>query len=222
MALIKCPSCGKDISDKAEKCVSCGYDMSNKKKKKGIKFLILGIVIIFVIIAMLIILLLSENEDKEDKIYDTEIIETNTETEITTESEDDKEKAELKNKMEIFSEISDNVMGVDETVTDVLNDMQRGSDIDYYYNVFVGAKTDLKTAKNKLEDSYDLCGDISEFETLKRRINKAKGSLPTNISSNSSEAVIDFLNDMEQFCYDLADVEEEMANIANKFDELSN
>lgn len=27
MALIKCPECGKEVSDKAEKCVGCGYDI---------------------------------------------------------------------------------------------------------------------------------------------------------------------------------------------------
>jgi tRNA(Ile2) C34 agmatinyltransferase TiaS len=25
MALIKCPECGKDVSDKADKCINCGY-----------------------------------------------------------------------------------------------------------------------------------------------------------------------------------------------------
>lgn len=30
MALIKCPECGKEISDKAEKCIHCGYPLKNK------------------------------------------------------------------------------------------------------------------------------------------------------------------------------------------------
>lgn len=29
MALIKCPECGRDISDKAEKCIHCGLPISN-------------------------------------------------------------------------------------------------------------------------------------------------------------------------------------------------
>ncbi len=29
MALIKCPECGKDISDKAVRCVNCGYELKN-------------------------------------------------------------------------------------------------------------------------------------------------------------------------------------------------
>ena len=28
MALIKCPECGKEISDKASICVNCGYPIS--------------------------------------------------------------------------------------------------------------------------------------------------------------------------------------------------
>lgn len=31
MAIIKCPECGQDISDKAEKCIHCGYPLSRMK-----------------------------------------------------------------------------------------------------------------------------------------------------------------------------------------------
>lgn len=34
MALIKCPECGKEISDKAEKCPSCGYPITGEKETK--------------------------------------------------------------------------------------------------------------------------------------------------------------------------------------------
>ena len=30
MALIKCPECGKEISDQADKCPSCGYTIRGK------------------------------------------------------------------------------------------------------------------------------------------------------------------------------------------------
>ena len=30
MAIIKCPNCGNDISDKAEKCIHCGYELTKK------------------------------------------------------------------------------------------------------------------------------------------------------------------------------------------------
>ena len=41
MALIKCPECGKEISDKAKACPECGYKMK-KSKKKFIPILIFG------------------------------------------------------------------------------------------------------------------------------------------------------------------------------------
>ena len=29
MALIKCPECGKEISDKASACIHCGFPLNN-------------------------------------------------------------------------------------------------------------------------------------------------------------------------------------------------
>ena len=46
MALIKCPECGKEISDSVNKCPHCGYQM--KKRKKSI-----GIIIAILIIALI-------------------------------------------------------------------------------------------------------------------------------------------------------------------------
>ena len=39
MALINCPECGKEISDKAEKCIHCGYPIKNESivKKKAVQ-----------------------------------------------------------------------------------------------------------------------------------------------------------------------------------------
>ena len=34
MALINCPECGKQISDKAEKCIHCGHQMKEQKVTK--------------------------------------------------------------------------------------------------------------------------------------------------------------------------------------------
>lgn len=31
MALIKCPECGNQISDKAESCPKCGYELNKKE-----------------------------------------------------------------------------------------------------------------------------------------------------------------------------------------------
>lgn len=35
MALIKCPECGKEISDQADFCPNCGYSFEEKKRKKS-------------------------------------------------------------------------------------------------------------------------------------------------------------------------------------------
>ena len=34
MALIKCPECGKEISDKSENCIHCGYPLKKQSIKK--------------------------------------------------------------------------------------------------------------------------------------------------------------------------------------------
>ena len=60
MALIKCPECGKEISDKAKACPECGYELKQNVeatkqesffKKNKIAVLVIGIVIIIAIVA---------------------------------------------------------------------------------------------------------------------------------------------------------------------------
>lgn len=36
MALIKCPECGKKVSDKANACIHCGYPLNEQKEDVGI------------------------------------------------------------------------------------------------------------------------------------------------------------------------------------------
>lgn len=57
MAMIKCPECKNNISDKAEVCPKCGYELNKKnnnqkekkeKKKVDYKYIILGLLIIVV------------------------------------------------------------------------------------------------------------------------------------------------------------------------------
>lgn len=33
MSLIKCPECGKEISDKSDKCIGCGFPLPQQKKR---------------------------------------------------------------------------------------------------------------------------------------------------------------------------------------------
>jgi hypothetical protein len=35
MAIIQCPECNKDISDKAISCINCGYPLQGAEKKQG-------------------------------------------------------------------------------------------------------------------------------------------------------------------------------------------
>ena len=46
MALIKCPECGKEISDSAKQCIHCGFVIHphSTGKKVGKIFLIIGII----------------------------------------------------------------------------------------------------------------------------------------------------------------------------------
>ena len=34
MAIIKCPECGKDVSDKAEACIHCGYPLKEEDQRE--------------------------------------------------------------------------------------------------------------------------------------------------------------------------------------------
>lgn len=47
MALIKCPECGREISDKAKKCIHCGYKLNRKKQIKKIIGIVGAVAIFF-------------------------------------------------------------------------------------------------------------------------------------------------------------------------------
>lgn len=59
MALIKCPKCEKEISDKAQKCIHCNYKLKNKyNSKNGLLLgLILGIILTIIFVVILYIFL---------------------------------------------------------------------------------------------------------------------------------------------------------------------
>lgn len=67
MALIKCPECGKEISDKAKKCPNCGYKIKNgfidRRKMRII------IVAIFLVLVTLICVIV-QKERKEQKVLE--------------------------------------------------------------------------------------------------------------------------------------------------------
>lgn len=68
MAMIKCPECGNEISDKAKKCIHCGAKTKNKENKLPI--IICGCIIfvlVIAIIALVITLNTGDNSTSSNK-----------------------------------------------------------------------------------------------------------------------------------------------------------
>ncbi len=62
MALVKCPECGREISDKADECIKCGYPLKEMKHKKRLhKY---GKIMLMIFAAVIIIFLLFVISDK--------------------------------------------------------------------------------------------------------------------------------------------------------------
>ena len=54
MAIIKCPECGQDVSDKTKKCIHCGYKLPKEKKlstkqKKKLGIILFSIILIIIL-----------------------------------------------------------------------------------------------------------------------------------------------------------------------------
>lgn len=50
MALVKCPRCGKEISDQAEKCPNCGLVVKRQKSKKMIIVLVSILLVTLIVV----------------------------------------------------------------------------------------------------------------------------------------------------------------------------
>ena len=66
MALIKCPECGREISDKVKKCSYCGTNIEeiesyNKKDKLGAVIKKIGLVIVILILLFICISVVSSH-----------------------------------------------------------------------------------------------------------------------------------------------------------------
>lgn len=79
MALIKCPECGKEISDVAESCPNCGYPIKGQqqigdsdglgkgqetKKLKTVLFIVVGIILVVIVYG-----LLQKQTDQQQRYY---------------------------------------------------------------------------------------------------------------------------------------------------------
>lgn len=56
MALIKCPECGKEVSEKAELCIHCGYPIAQTKSFDSAKTIRISILIICIIVTVVLAL----------------------------------------------------------------------------------------------------------------------------------------------------------------------
>ncbi len=52
MALLKCPECGKEVSDQAKSCPNCGYPLKKSKFPAWIVLCIIGILVVVIITAV--------------------------------------------------------------------------------------------------------------------------------------------------------------------------
>lgn len=73
MALIRCPECGKEISDKAPHCVHCGYILSKKKKnvndiRLNKLFITMGVLIVAIFAAVLFKSYIENNNDVKKQV----------------------------------------------------------------------------------------------------------------------------------------------------------
>lgn len=71
MALIKCPECGKEISDQSKTCIHCGFPLERKKSKENttkITIIVVALLVLLAIIAGLLLLFFSSNKNVETSI----------------------------------------------------------------------------------------------------------------------------------------------------------
>ena len=59
MAIIKCNSCGKDISDKTEKCIHCGVKNEEYVKDKKATGAIIYIVFVMIVVLLTILFVMA-------------------------------------------------------------------------------------------------------------------------------------------------------------------
>lgn len=69
MALIKCPECGKEISDTAKNCPNCGYRIKRPKNNVKMKPIIIGGAILIIIVVTLLIIQNSRYKEDSSPFY---------------------------------------------------------------------------------------------------------------------------------------------------------
>lgn len=65
MAQLKCPECGKEISESIGRCPHCGYPIAEKKSNVSKWLIILGVVVIIVLVGLLFLSIRSMSEGND-------------------------------------------------------------------------------------------------------------------------------------------------------------
>lgn len=111
MALIKCPECGAEISDKCEKCIQCGYPLKKNNlnsgfNRKKIIVVIVCVVIVALIVGCCVFFSVQINNHRNDMITQElaeEITENATEKSIEKITENQTQEPTKKETMELFN-----------------------------------------------------------------------------------------------------------------------
>jgi len=271
MSLIKCPECGKEISDKAAHCVNCGYSLAWEEQRSGHekrKLIVITITVIIVAVLCVSGVMIykhyndsnAETDIKNQQVEDVinaiaklDEITINDRAEIdrinvmySSLSDEDKKlvtnydrlmtannkmamlsvddnkestttekQTEQKNDIDldgIYRDINKILKQADDTYTSFLNVLQYSGDQVKEYN---NNLSKLNSTKQSLDQAYKLCGDHKELQSLKKKIQTAKYSLPVSKVKNVDE-MLDQLNKHEQFSYDLYNAQLEVAQYLDK------
>lgn len=66
MAMIKCPGCGQEVSEKAKKCPNCGHRFAKKIPKKIIVILLVIVICILAMVSILTVVKQNEKKKQEE------------------------------------------------------------------------------------------------------------------------------------------------------------
>lgn len=75
MAMIKCPECGKEVSDKASTCPSCGCPVNGQKKGVDPKIIIAVVAVAIIAVIVILVIPKGNNSNVETKTVTNEVVE---------------------------------------------------------------------------------------------------------------------------------------------------
>lgn len=67
MALIKCPECGKEVTDLEKKCIHCGYPINTSKREVPIKKIVIVVTSIIIILSIILIVIATNKLNESEK-----------------------------------------------------------------------------------------------------------------------------------------------------------